>query len=145
MSVKVQQISVFLENKAGRLIDVSRVLGANSVNIRALSLADTADYGILRLIVNDPDKACAALESAGFTVIETEVIAVEIPDVPGGLGKALEPLQDNGMNVEYLYSFVEKSGESAIVVFRVEDVEDAAEALRAKGFRLMEGDDIYRL
>jgi hypothetical protein len=143
--MRVKQIAVFLENKTGRLIEVSRVLRDNSVNIRALSLADTADYGVLRMIVNDPEKARNALEAAGFTINETEVIAVEIPDVPGGLGEALEPLQAAGINVEYLYSFVEKSGESAIVVFRVEDIDGAVGALRNASFQLMQGDDIYRL
>lgn len=143
--MKVKQISVFLENKSGRLVEVSRILASHGVNIRALSIAETADYGVLRLIVNDPDLAQARLREAGFAVSETDVIAVEIPDVPGGLGKALEPLQDASVNVEYLYSFVEKSGESAIVVFRVEDTDGAIKALEKSGFTIMKGEDVYRL
>ncbi len=143
--MKVKQISVFLENKSGRLVEVSRILGESDVNIRALSIAETADYGVLRLIANDPDLASRILKDAGFTVSETDVIAVEIPDEPGGLGKAFGPLQDAGINVEYLYSFVEKSGESAIVVFRVENLEGGIRALEKAGISIMKGDDVYRL
>jgi hypothetical protein len=143
--MKVKQISVFLENKSGRLVDVSRILGEHRVNIRALAIAETADYGVLRLIANDPDLAASILKAAGFAVSETDVIAVEIPDEPGGLSQALEPLQSAGINVEYLYSFVEKSGESAIVVFRVEDLEKGILALEKAGITIMKGDDVYRL
>ncbi len=143
--MRVKQISVFLENKSGRLVEVSHILGARNINIRALSIAETADYGVLRLIVNDPDTAAAILSDAGFTVSETDVIAVEIPDVPGGLSQAFEPLEAAGINVEYLYSFVEKSGESAIVVFRVEDLDKGVSALEAAGINVMKGDDVYRL
>ncbi len=143
--MRVKQISIFLENKSGRLAELSHILGERGVNIRALSIAETADYGVLRLIVNDPDLATRILREAGFTVSETDVIAVEIPDEPGGLGKALQPLQDAGINVEYLYSFVEKSGESAIVVFRVEDLTNGIAALEAAGIYVMKGDEVYRL
>ncbi len=143
--MRVKQISVFLENKSGRLVEVSRILGSHRVNIRALAIAETADYGVLRLIVNDPDLATGILRDGGFTVSETDVIAVEIPDEPGGLGKAFEPLENAGINVEYLYSFVEKSGESAIVVFRVEDLEGAIAALENAGISVMKGEDVYRL
>ncbi len=143
--MRVAQISVFLENRSGRLTEVSRVLGLSEVNIRALCVAETADYGVLRLILNDPARGREVLEAAGFTVQETEVLAVEIPDVPGGLAQALQPLEEASVNVEYIYSFVEKSGESAIVVFRVEDLGRAVTALEDAGLRLMKGDDIYRL
>ena len=143
--MKVKQISVFLENKSGRLLDVTRVLAGRGINIRALSIAETADYGVLRLIADNPEKARSELEQAGFAVSETDVLAVEIADVPGGLVGALEPLNAAGINVEYLYSFVEKSGESAIVVFRVEDIDGAVRALQSAGFEILKGEDVYRL
>ena len=100
-----KQVSVFLENKSGRLADVCRTLGEHGINIRALCIADTSDFGILRLIVNRPDDATTILRDAGFSVGETNVIAVQIPDVPGGLGMALALLEGAGVNVEYMYAF----------------------------------------
>lgn len=100
-----KQISVFLENKAGRLAHVTRVLGEAGINIRALSIADTSDFGILRIIVNDPEKAYRILKEADFTVSETEVIAVQVPDSPGGLATVLEQMSDADLNIEYLYAF----------------------------------------
>ena len=108
--MKVEQISVFLENKAGRLAEVTRVLGEAGINIRALSLADTTDFGILRLIVDQYDKAREILKDKGFTVGKTEVVAVEVPDRPGGLGLVLQILAASGVNVEYMYAFVQHSG-----------------------------------
>jgi hypothetical protein len=100
-----KQISVFLENKAGRLSHVTRVLGEAGINIRALSIADTSDFGILRIIVSDPEKAYRILKEANFTVSETEVIAVQVPDSPGGLATVLEQMSDANLNIEYLYAF----------------------------------------
>src|SRR5512143_764081 len=108
----VEQIYVFLENKAGRLAEVTRILGDAGINIRALSLADTSDFGILRLIVNDREKANAVLKENGFTVSKTEVVAVEVPDRPGGLSQILQTLDNNSINVEYMYAFVERCGEN---------------------------------
>lgn len=141
--MKVRQVSVFLENKSGRLLEVCRSLADAGINIRALSIAETADYGVLRLIVNDPDKAMQVLARGNFTVSETEVLAVEIPDRPGGLADALLPLHEANVNIEYIYCFVEKSGESAIVVFRVEQIEEAVRALQAGGFTVMKEEDVY--
>lgn len=104
--MRVEQISVFLENRAGRLAEITRVLGEAGVNIRALSLADTSDFGILRLIVSDNDKAKAALKERGFTVGKTNVVAVEVEDKPGGLNRILELLSNQSINVEYMYAFV---------------------------------------
>lgn len=143
--MKVKQISVFLENKSGRLAKVTEVLGENGVNIRALSIADTSDFGILRLIVNHPEKAYEALKEAGFTVSETEVIAVEVPDVPGGLAQALTVLQASRINVEYLYAFLEKSSKAALVVFRVEEPDRACEVLAANNINVLKGDEVYKL
>lgn len=108
-----KQISVFLENKAGRLASVTRTLGDADINIRALSIADTSDFGILRVIVNDPDKAYQVLKEAGFTVSETEVVAVQVPDSPGGLATVLEQMSEDNLNIEYLYAFLGTSGNDA--------------------------------
>jgi hypothetical protein len=143
--VKVRQVSVFLENKSGRLYEVCKRLAETEVNIRALSIAETADYGVLRLIVSDPDVAVRVMSESGFTVSETEVIAVEVPDEPGGLAGVLGPLYESNVNIEYLYCFVEKSGESAIVVFRVEQLDEAIKALRGGGYTVMREEDVYRI
>lgn len=141
--MKVRQISVFLENKSGRLQEACKCLAEAEVNIRALSIAETADYGVLRLIVNDPDTAIRVMAQNDFTVSETEVIAVEVPDKPGGLASVLAPLCDANVNIEYLYCFVEKSGQSAIVVFRVEQLDEAIKALQAEGYKVMREEDVY--
>jgi len=143
--VKVKQISIFLENKSGRLAQVTGVLGDNGINIRALSIADTTDFGILRLIVNDPDQAYRVLKDAGFTVSTTDVIAVEVVDEPGGLASALRSLDRAGINIEYLYAFLQKSSSAALVVFRVEQLEEAVKALQDSGIRILSGDDVYLL
>ena len=113
--MKVEQISIFLENKSGRLAEVTTILSEGGVNIRALSLADTADFGILRLIVNDCDRAKEILKSNGFTVGKTEVLALEVPDRPGGLARILRILDGAGINVEYMYAFVNRTGDNAIM------------------------------
>ncbi|NPV26567.1 MAG: ACT domain-containing protein [Firmicutes bacterium] len=141
----VKQISIFLENKAGRLARVTRVLGDHGINIRALSIADTADFGILRLIVNQPEQAYQVLKEAGFTVSETEVIAVEVQDSPGGLATVLEAMGEAGINIEYLYAFVSKPADDALVVFRVENPAAAMVILNEKGIRTLSGEEVYRL
>ena len=141
--MKVRQISIFLENKSGRLLDACRSLADEGVNIRALSIAETADYGVLRLIVSDPAKAMKAMSEKEFTVSETEVIAVEVPDEPGGLAGVLTPLHAANVNIEYLYCFVEKTGQSAMVVFRVEQLDEAIKALQEGGYKVMREEDVY--
>ena len=143
--MKIKQISIFLENKSGRLARVTRVLGDNGINIRALSIADTTDFGILRLIVNDPDKAYKVLKEAGFSVNSTDVIAVEINDSPGGLACSLEYLRDASINMEYLYAFLTKSSSAALVVFRVEQIDEAIRVLQGKGIRILDGSEVYGL
>lgn len=143
--MKVKQISVFLENKAGRLADATQILGQHGINIRALAVADTADFGVLRMIVNKPDEAAEILKNDGFTVKETDVIAAEVPDKPGGLGQVLEPLRKEEINIEYLYCFVEKSGGQAIVVFRIEEIDRAIAALKKAGVALLSGERLYLL
>jgi hypothetical protein len=141
--MKAKQISVFLENKSGRLAKVTKVLGENGINIRALSIADTTDFGILRLIVNDPDKAWKVLKDNEFTVSETEIIAVQVPDKPGGLAEILETLEKGKINIEYMYAFVGKTGENAVVVFRVEDIDRAISHLQTERVKLLTGKEIY--
>lgn len=141
--MRIAQISVFLENEAGRLANAARILGGAEVNIRALSIADTADFGILRLIVDDPERAAAVLRGAGLTVSLTDVIAVEMPDRPGGLAQVLDALADARVNIEYMYAFVTQSAEGAVVVFRVDQLDEAIRALAASGLRLLSGDDVY--
>ena len=118
--MKVEQISIFLENKPGGLEEVTRILKDAQINIRTLSLADTTDFGILRLIVNNVDMANRVLKEHGFRFSKTTVVAVEVPDRPGGLHSILEVLSKNGINVEYLYAFVERSGENAVIIFRLD-------------------------
>ena len=141
----VKQISVFLENKSGRLAAVSRILVANDINIRALCIADTSDFGILRLIVNDPERAHDVLKEAGFTVSATSVIAVQVPDRPGGLAEVLSVLEEAGLNIEYLYAFVTKISGQALVIFKVEDVDRAAELLRTNGIGVPRPEEVYAL
>lgn len=141
----VKQISVFLENKAGRLAEVTDILGRAGVNLRALSIAETADYGVLRLIVDKPEEAVRTLRENGFTASETDVLVVEVPDRPGGLAGILKMLAPKGINVEYMYAFVEKSGDNALVVFRVEEPETVARILQENGVKLLSGEEVYRL
>ena len=141
----VEQISIFIENKFGRLAEVTRVLGDAGVNIRTLSLADTSDFGILRLIVNDTEKAKTVLKERGFTVNKTEVVAVEIPDRPGGLADILQALDAEGINVEYMYAFVERCGENAVMIFRFDETQKAIAMLTAKGFTVLPGERLYSM
>ena len=143
--MKVEQISVFLENKPGALAEVTRILGESGVNIRALSLADTKDFGILRLIVNDTEKAMEILGRKGLTVRKTEVVAVEVPDRPGGLAEILKVLFEADINVEYLYAFVQQSGENAIIIFRFDETDRAIEVLSKKQVKILEGKKVYAL
>ncbi|WP_449244087.1 ACT domain-containing protein [Desulfobacca acetoxidans] len=143
--MKVEQISVFLENKAGRLAEVTKVLGEASVNIRALSLADTTDFGILRLIVDNYEKAREVLKQHGFTVGKTEVVAIEVPDRPGGLAWVLQILSNSNVNVEYMYAFVQHSGKNAVIIFRFDNLERAIELLQQQGVRIYRGEEVYRL
>ena len=140
--MKVEQISIFIENKSGRLAEVSGTLGDAGVNIRALSLADTSDFGILRLIVNDTDKAFKVLREQNFTVNKTEVIGVEVPDTPGGISSILQILDKNDVNVEYMYAFVERSGDNAVIIFRFDNIDDAIKVLCNNGIKIIEGSKI---
>jgi len=140
--MKVEQISIFIENKSGRLAEITGILGENGINIRALSLADTSDFGILRLIVDDSKKALKVLKEQRFTVSITHVIGVEVSDSPGGLTGILQTLDKNNVNVEYMYAFVERSGDNAVIIFRFDDVDEAIAALTKSGVKILPGERI---
>jgi hypothetical protein len=141
----VKQVSVFLENRAGRLAEVTGILADQNINIRALSLADSVDFGILRLIVDDVERAKPILKEQGLTVRETDVVAVEVPDRPGGLAHLLRLLQGEQLNVEYMYAFVKAPSQSAVMIFRFHDLEKALEVLQRKGIRTLPGDELYKM
>lgn len=143
--MKVEQISIFIENKSGRLAEITRILGEAGINIRALSLADTSDFGILRLIVNDCAKANTILKEKGFTVNKTEVVAVEVPDQPGGLSAILQTLDRDSINVEYMYAFVERCGGNAVIIFRFDETDKAIASLKSQNFSILEGSRLYNL
>jgi hypothetical protein len=143
--MKLEQISVFLENRPGGLAEITGALSRAAVNIRALSLADTADFGILRLIVDRNQAALQVLKESGFTVGLTEMVALEIPDRPGGLWGILKLLEAAGMNVEYMYAFVQKAGENAVIIFRFDDPARASDVLREAGVRVLTGEDVYAM
>ena len=141
----VEQISIFIENTEGRLAEVTAILRDANVNIRALSLADTTDFGVLRLIVNDNDKAEQALKKEGFTVGRTKVMAVEIDDEPGGLNKVLDPLCENEINVEYMYAFANPQCKDAIMMFRFNDYGKALKILDQKNIKVFTRQEITNL
>jgi hypothetical protein len=140
----VEQLSIFLENKSGGLADVLDVLARHGVNLRALALADEADFGILRLIVDDTERALEALREGGCVARRTQVVAVEVPDRPGGLATILRALKEGAINVEYMYAFPRKSGEAAVVVFRFEEIEKATRILAGAGARVLEANEVHR-
>ena len=141
----VQQISIFIENKEGRIKKAINTLGQENINIRALSIADTTKYGILRLIVSDNKKAIDALERDGFIVKENEVIILAVPDEPNGLNSTLAVFDEKGINLEYLYAFVSSKTDEAIVVMRLENMEKAIEALNESNVKILDVDDIKDL
>lgn len=144
----IKQISIFVENKKGRMAEITKVLYENKIDIRALSVADTADFGILRIITNDPYKALAALKDAGLTVSMTDVIGVRVKDQPGGLDGALHVLATEGMSIEYIYAFVARTNNDAFAVIKINDdamCKKAIELLLDKGYELLEESKINSL
>lgn len=140
----IKQISIFLENKLGRLAKVTRILGENNIDVCALSVADTTDFGILRLIVDRPDEAKQVLADNGFTVSINDVIAIEVEDKPGGLAKTLSVLDDKGISIEYMYAFVGNSNSNnALVIFRVEQPERALEILKNEDVHVKSPEELY--
>jgi len=143
--MKLRQISVFVENRTGRVAEVATLLRDGDINIRAITLADTHDFGIVRLIVNKVDEALKILRDNKFTALDTDVAALEIPDAPGSLCRVLDLLGKENVNVEYLYGFVERSGENAILIFRFEDADHALKVIQANGLRILSGEELYKL
>ena len=141
--MKVKQLSIFMENRAGRLAEIARRLGEARINIRALSLADTSDFGILRLIVNDVDKAMKILRDSGHTVSLTEVVAVEVPDRPGGLAGVLELFENSGVNIEYMYAFTFGRQDKAVLIFRFDQPDEAIRKLQGAGINVLDSVDVY--
>ena len=143
--MKLKQISIFLENRKGRLWKALNILSEAKINIRALSIADTSEFGILRIIVPEPERAKEILEESNFVVKVNNVIAVSISDEPGGLDGVLEALNKMDINVEYLYAFVEKKGKNAIVVIRTEDIDTGINALKKGGITVLSSEEVYIL
>lgn len=139
--MKLTQISVFLENRKGRLFDVCDLLGKNKVNIRALNVAESEDFGVLRIVVDDPSAATQLLKKKGFVASLTEIVAVEVEDRPGGLAAILKILTGADINVEYMYGFVEKSSDRALLVFRFDDTDRAVRVLKAKKVKVVGSQD----
>lgn len=142
--MEIQQLSIFIENKTGRLSAVTETLGNNHINIRAMSASDTIDFGILRLIVDQPELALEKLREAGFTATITKTIAIGISDEPGALGKAMELIRDNDLSVEYLYAFTNQKN-LAYVILRLNDNQKAIDVLSQNGVHVITQEDICAL
>lgn len=143
--MKITQISVFLENRKGRLYEICSLLGGANINIRALTIAETESFGVLRMVVDKPQQALALFRQNQITANTTDVVAVEVADKPGGLAEVLKILNDHDLNVEYMYGFVEKFSENALLVFRFDDPEKAQRILTAAGVRVVGKSDIQGL
>jgi hypothetical protein len=143
--MKVQQISIFLENKAGRLAHVAQVLRDAGINIRALTIADSSDFGILRMIVNQPEKAAEVLKNAGFMVKQYPIIAVEIDDREGIFFDIMNLCDTNNLNIEYTYSFVEQYSNKAILFLRFDDPDSAIKVFIANNYKLLSNEEIRKI
>jgi hypothetical protein len=141
--MKVEQITIFLENKPGGLEKVTKILMDANINIRTLAVADSSDFGIVRLIVNNIETATKVLKENGFTVSRTTVVAVEVPDRPGGLHRILEVVANENINIAYMYAFVEKSGENAVMLFRFDQQDKAIDVLVKNGINVLPGEKLY--
>ena len=143
--MKITQISVFLENKKGRLYDAIRILGEKGIDIKTLTIAENEDFGILRIIVEHPQRALEVLKAYDFVASITDIVAVEVDDHPGGLAKVLKVLEENKINIEYMYAFVEKCKDKAILIFRFDDLDKAIDVLTKNGIRVVGKKDIVNL
>ncbi|MBQ2866243.1 MAG: ACT domain-containing protein [Clostridia bacterium] len=141
----IKQLTIFVENKQGALVAITDTLSQHNINLRALSIAETQDFGILRLIVNDEATAETILKDAGYLIKITEVVGVKISDEPGRLSEALRVLNDNNINMEYLYAFMSRTEKHAYVVIRVEDNAVAEAALANAGFKIVTQADVDKL
>jgi len=143
--MKITQISVFLENRKGRLYDVCSLLGENQINIRALTIAETESFGVLRIVVDKFEPAVELLKKNGFACNLTDVVAIEVDDKPGGLAAVLKLFANNNINVEYMYGFVEKFSDKALLVFRFEDVAAAEKLLAASDIKVVTRSEVQEL
>jgi len=141
--MKIRQISVFLENRPGRLSALCRILAEAGVNLSTLTLAETGEFGLLRLITPDPDKARQVIEQAGYAATATEVVALQVPDRPGGLASVLRVLEENKISVEYMYAFAMRAGGDAVMVFRFDDMDRAISVLQAAGVSVFKSVDLF--
>lgn len=141
----IKQLSVFIENKKGRLAKITGILAQAGIDLVALSIADTTNFGIMRCIVKNPDKAIKVLKEGGFTASLAEVFVVQVPDEPGGLSTVLKALDEADISVEYLYSFVWTPDENALILFRVEDIESALDKLEQNNIKLLRAKDIFQV
>ncbi len=143
--MKVTQISLFLENRKGRLAEVCSLLGETGVNIRALTIAETDEFGVLRMVVDNPEKALQSLRANNFVASVTDIVAIEVGDRPGGLAEVLKTLNENSLNIEYMYGFVEKKSDNALMVFRFDEPDRAIEVLQGAGLSVVGRSDIESL
>lgn len=140
--MKIKQISVFLGNKKGRLARVTEVLANNGINIRSLCIAETENYGIVRMLVDFPDKTVEILKNNDFICEQTSVVAIEVPDVPGGLHRILSIFEENDLNIEYMYAFVEKKNDNAIMIFKIEEFDKALEIAKNNNISFVSSDKL---
>jgi len=143
--MKITQISIFLENKSGRLCEVAELLGKNNINIRALTIADAKDFGVLRIVVDKPREAVDLLKKHKMVATLTEIVVIEVGDQPGGLAGVLRLLEDNHINVEYMYGFVEKFSDKALMVFRFDNPDEAIKLLQKNKFKVIKKEEIKSL
>ena len=143
--MQIQQLSIFIENKPGRLAEITEVLAAANIDIRAISVADTSDFGILRVIVDQPEKAVTTLKEHGMTVSLTNVIAVGIDDKPGAFAKAVRILADAGLDMEYMYAFISRDQGKAFVIIRTNNAQKASEILHENGIELLTPEALYHM
>lgn len=143
--MKITQISIFLENRKGRLYDVCSLLGDNGINIRALTIAETENFGVLRIVTSDAEKAVKALKENGFAANITDVVIVEVEDRPGGLAKVLKTLNDNKINIEYMHAFMTKHGDNSYMVFRFDDPDSAIKVLKENRINIIDGNKISEI
>lgn len=141
--MKLQQLSIFLENQPGRLVSICETLAQAGISIETLTLADTSQYGILRLLIKEWEKAREALQAAGQVVKSTEVVAIEVSDQPGGLAQVLRLVDDAGISVEYMYAFTIRKGENAVMIFRFDQLDKAIDTLKASGVNVLKGIELF--
>lgn len=141
----IKQLSVFVENRLGRMAEITEVISGAGVDIRALSIADTSDFGILRLIVDKPDKAMEALSAANITVSLTDVIGVGIDDTPGAFAKVIRFMADAGISIDYMYAFISRTDSQAFVIMRIADPQKGVGLMKEHGMRLLASEEIYNI